>query len=115
MNRVEITVDGGYRPSEVKVKVGEPVKLVFNRISDKGCLDQLNIPALNVKQQDLPLNETQEFDLDTSKAGEIDFVASHRRFERRGHAGLFGLRHSEYVWSGGNRASQFHRFQRRCL
>ena len=59
MNKVEITVDGGYKPSEVKVKVGEPVKLVFNRISDKGCLDQLNIPVLNVKQQDLPLNEPQ--------------------------------------------------------
>ena len=74
MNKVEITVDGGYKPSEVKVKVGEPVKLVFNRISDKGCLDQLNIPALNVKQQDLPLNEPQEFELDTSKAGEVDFA-----------------------------------------
>ena len=81
MNRVEITVDGGYRPSEVKVKVGEPVKLVFNRICDKGCLDQLNIPALNFKQQDLPLNEPQEFDLDTSKAGEIDFACGMNMFK----------------------------------
>ena len=81
MNKVEITVDGGYRPSEVKVKVGEPVKLVFNRISDKGCLDQLNIPALKVKQLDLPINEPQEFDLDTSKAGEIDVACGMTMFK----------------------------------
>ena len=81
MNKVEITVDGGYKPSEVKVKVAEPAKLVFNRISDKGCLDQLNIPALNVKQQDLPLNEPQEFELDTSKAGEIDFACGMNMFK----------------------------------
>ena len=81
MNKVEITVDGGYKPSEVKVKVGEPVKLVFNRISDKGCLDQLNIPALNVKQQDLPLNEPQEFELDTSKAGEVAFACAMNMFK----------------------------------
>ena len=81
MNKVEITVDGGYKPSEVKVKVGEPVKLVFNRISDKGCLDQLNMPALNVKQQDLPLNKPQEFELDTSKAGEVDFACGMNMFK----------------------------------
>ena len=54
MNKVEITVDGGYKPSEVKVKVGEPVKLVFNRI---------------------------EFELDTSKAGEVDFACGMNMFK----------------------------------
>lgn len=37
--------------------------------------------SLDVKQQDLPLNEPQEFDLDTSKAGEIDFACGMNMFK----------------------------------
>ena len=32
-------------------------------------------------QQDLPLNEPQEFELDTSKAGEVDFACGMNMFK----------------------------------
>ena len=35
---VKVTVDGGYQPETVRLAKGVPAKLVFERVSDKGCL-----------------------------------------------------------------------------
>ena len=41
---IAITVDEkGYTPAEVKAKSGEPVRLVFTRMTDAGCGQQLGV------------------------------------------------------------------------
>jgi len=69
---VEIMVDGGYHPSTVTLKQGVPATLTFNRISDAGCLDQVQIPDFNVFT-DLPLGDPQAVTIDTTAAGEHTF------------------------------------------
>ena len=70
---VEVTVDGGYKPETVKLKQGVPAKLVFKRVSDKGCLEQVHSNDLDFNE-DLPLNEAVTVPVNTSKAGEYGFA-----------------------------------------
>ncbi|KRL13301.1 cupredoxin domain-containing protein [Schleiferilactobacillus perolens] len=74
MNKQEanIIVDGGYKPAQVTLKQGVPAQLTFKRISNVGCLDQVQLPAFHIKT-DLPLNEAQTFAIDTSKPGGYTF------------------------------------------
>lgn len=55
--RVAITVDAmGYHPSTIHARVGQPLELVFTRVSDQGCAQELLVPSLGVRRP-LPLNE----------------------------------------------------------
>ncbi|MFD1465295.1 cupredoxin domain-containing protein [Lapidilactobacillus mulanensis] len=69
---IEVIVDGGYQPSTVTLKQGQPAQLTFKRLSDKGCLDTIVLPEFGIKKF-LPLNEAQTFNIDTAKAGEYQF------------------------------------------
>lgn len=58
--RVAITVDGaGYHPATIHARVGQPLTLVFTRVSDEGCAQELSVPSLGVRRP-LPLNEPVE-------------------------------------------------------
>jgi hypothetical protein len=58
--RVAITVDGmGYHPSTIHARVGQPLTLVFTRVSDQGCAQELLVPSLGVRKP-LPLNQPVE-------------------------------------------------------
>lgn len=61
--RVPITVDGaGYHPSTIHARVGQPLTLVFTRVSDQGCAQELLVPSLGVSRP-LPLNEPVEIEV----------------------------------------------------
>lgn len=45
-----IEVDGGYSPSTVRVRAGQPVRLVFDRKDDSSCSEEVVIPAFNVRR-----------------------------------------------------------------
>jgi hypothetical protein len=55
--RVAVTVDGGYVPARVAVKVGRPVAITFNRKPDEGCGDEVVFPALGLRKK-LPAGKT---------------------------------------------------------
>lgn len=47
---VVIEVDGGYSPNTVRVRAGQPVRLVFDRKDDSSCSEEVVIPAFNVRR-----------------------------------------------------------------
>lgn len=73
VQEVTITVQGGYQPSEVVLKVGVPARLRFVRKDSGGCGEELVIPAFGI-QKPLPgLSETV-VSFTPDKAGEFPFT-----------------------------------------
>lgn len=55
--RVVVTVsEQGYDPSTIQAQVGKPLTLVFKRVSEAGCGQEVVFPQQNLRR-DLPLNE----------------------------------------------------------
>ncbi|HEY7726589.1 MAG TPA: cupredoxin domain-containing protein [Anaeromyxobacteraceae bacterium] len=68
--RVEIKVtDAGFEPREVKARKGEPLTLVFTRVTDRTCITAVDIPAEGVKNLELPLNKPATVTVTPRKAG----------------------------------------------
>ena len=47
---IVIEVDGGYAPNTVRVKAGQPVRLVFDRKDAHPCTDEVVIPDFGVRK-----------------------------------------------------------------
>jgi plastocyanin domain-containing protein len=58
IQEVEIEVKGGYDPGVVRLKRGQPARLVFNRQETSTCSEQIVIPAFGVKQFLAPFQKT---------------------------------------------------------
>lgn len=72
---VEITIGAaGYTPEQFQLKAGIPARLVFTRISEAGCGDRLDIPALGVKDLPLPLHEPVPVEFTPDRAGSFSFA-----------------------------------------
>lgn len=63
----------GYNPSEVTATAGEEVRLVFTRISDEGCGQQLVLPDMHIRR-DLPLDEAVPVDITMPASGTVAFT-----------------------------------------
>ncbi len=73
---IEISVTKeGFLPKEVKVKVGQPVKLLVTRKIDKTCAKQIVIKDYNINEP-LPLDKTVTVAFTPSKAGPTRFACS---------------------------------------
>jgi plastocyanin domain-containing protein len=68
-----ITVDGGYAPAVVKVKVGRPVRLVFDRKDTGSCSEEVVLPDFGVRRF-LPTGQKTVVEVTPSKAGRYDFT-----------------------------------------
>jgi len=67
---VEIKVtDAGFVPREVRAKKGQPITLVFLRITDRTCITAIDVPAEKVKGLELPLNKPVRLTITPQKAG----------------------------------------------
>ena len=55
---VVITVKGGYEPSAVRVRKGQPVKLVFDRQETSGCSEEIVIGDFGVRKFLPPFQKT---------------------------------------------------------
>ena len=72
--RHEITVDAeGYHPTSVAARAGEPVTLVFRRVTEEGCGEELVIADEDIRR-DLPVGEPVEVTFIPSHAGSIAFT-----------------------------------------
>ena len=47
---VTITVDGGYDPSTVRVKAGQPVRLTFDRRDTSSCSEEIVLPDFGIRK-----------------------------------------------------------------
>lgn len=73
---IEISVTKeGFVPKEVKVKVGQPVKLLVTRKIDKTCAKEIVIKDYNVNEP-LPLDKTVTVTFTPNKTGPTRFACS---------------------------------------
>lgn len=72
LQEITITVDGGYAPSRIKVKAGQPMRLAFHRIDPSSCVAQVIFPDFH-KSLDLPLEATTSLELPPTKVGVYTF------------------------------------------
>ena len=72
--RVEIEVGAsGYDPAEVRATAGQPLTLVFTRVTDEGCGQELVIASQDIRR-DLPLNEPVSVTFTPAEAGRLRFT-----------------------------------------
>lgn len=71
--RIEISVtDDGFEPTPIKVKKGEPLKLVITRKTEATCAKKLVLDEAKISA-DLPLNKAVEVSFTPSKTGEVKY------------------------------------------
>jgi plastocyanin domain-containing protein len=68
-----ITVDGGYTPSVVRVKAGEPVRLVFDRRDTGSCSDEVVLSDFGVRRF-LPTGKQTVVEVTPEHAGRYEFT-----------------------------------------
>jgi plastocyanin domain-containing protein len=71
--RVTITVDGGYSPNTVRVKAGQPVRLVFDRKDDSSCSEEVVFPNFGVRRY-LPTGRQTTIELTPPAPGRYEFT-----------------------------------------
>lgn len=65
---VNISVNGGYKPENIRIKKGRTTKLIFKRTDPNTCLEEIYIPDFKVKEY-LPLGKNVEITLTPGKTG----------------------------------------------
>lgn len=75
LQEITILVDGGYAPSRIKLKAGQPMRLAFHRVDPSSCLAQVIFPDFH-KSLDLPLEATASLELPPQKPASIPSTAA---------------------------------------
>jgi plastocyanin domain-containing protein len=70
---VTITVDGGYSPAAVRVRAGEPVRLVFDRRDTGSCSEEVVFPDFGIRKF-LPSGQKTVVELTPPTAGKDPFT-----------------------------------------
>ena len=73
VQEVTITVQGGYAPSEVRVRKDAPVRLVFDRRETSGCSEEVVIPDFGIRKF-LPAFQKTTVELRPTRTGIYDFT-----------------------------------------
>ncbi len=72
-NKIEVVVENGvYTPSQIEVKSGQPVTLIFLRKDPSPCAEKVIFEKLGLSL-DLPVNKTAELTIKADKAGDYGF------------------------------------------
>lgn len=70
---VDVEVKGGYSPEVITLKKGVPATLNFTRKDASSCLDRVVFSDFGINKE-LPQNEQQTIEIDTSKSGEYQWA-----------------------------------------
>ncbi|MDJ0735910.1 MAG: cupredoxin domain-containing protein [Nostocaceae cyanobacterium] len=79
IQEITIAVDGGYKPSRIVVKVGEPVRLNFLRRDPSTCLETVLFPDFHIAQN-LANNNVTPVEFTPQKPGEYIFTCGMNMF-----------------------------------
>ena len=77
-----ITVNGGYSPAILSLKVGTPAKITFLRTDPSGCLEEVIMPDFGIAEK-LPVNEPFTVTILPKTAGEFTYTCGMRMFSGR--------------------------------
>ncbi|MFE0452375.1 cupredoxin domain-containing protein [Streptomyces sp. NPDC058914] len=81
VQRVEVTVRGGYRPDLIKIRQGTPVELVFDRQEAGECTSRVVFPDLQVGAG-LPAHTRTTVRLNPDRPGSFGFFLRHEHGPR---------------------------------
>jgi plastocyanin domain-containing protein len=73
LQQAVIRVEGGYSPSRVRLRAGQPARLVFDRREDSSCSEEVVIPDLGIRRF-LPAHQRTGVDLPAPHAGTYEFT-----------------------------------------
>ena len=76
---VNIVVNGGYEPSYIVVKIGQPVRLNFDRKDPSSCLEEIRLPEFRIAQT-LPIGRITAIDFTPDKPGKYEFTCGMNMF-----------------------------------
>jgi plastocyanin domain-containing protein len=74
VQQVVIRVEGGYSPARVRLRAGQPARLVFDRREDASDSEEVVIPELGIRRF-LPAHQRTGIDLPIAKAGTYEFTS----------------------------------------
>ncbi|MFN2316804.1 MAG: cupredoxin domain-containing protein [Gemmatimonadales bacterium] len=73
IQEVVIRVEGGYSPSQVRVRAGQPVRLVFDRQEENSCSEEIVIPDFGIRRF-LPAHARTTVEFTPSAPGTHEFT-----------------------------------------
>lgn len=68
-----VTVRGGYSPSTVRVRAGEPVRIRFDRQEQSGCSREIVIPDFGIRRE-FPAFEATTVEFTPDRPGTYEFT-----------------------------------------
>lgn len=74
-----ITVDGGYSPAIVLLKVGVPARITFMRKDPSGCLEEVIMPDFGIAEK-LPVNQPLTVTISPNHKGDFVYTCGMRMF-----------------------------------
>ena len=74
-----ITVDGGYSPAVLSLKVGVPAQLTFLRKDPSGCLEAVIMPDFGIAEK-LPVDQPFIITIVPKTVGEFTYTCGMRMF-----------------------------------
>lgn len=73
VQRVDVTVRGGYEPGVVRLKRGVPARLVFDRQEESSCSEEVVIPEYSIRKFLPPFAKTA-VEFTPTRAGTFDIA-----------------------------------------
>ena len=70
--KIEIVVEGGYRPSVIRVRKGQKTTISLLRKDSNSCLEEFIIPDFKIKTY-LPVGKSVEIEITPQNTGEFPF------------------------------------------
>jgi plastocyanin domain-containing protein len=68
-----VIVRGGYDPSEIRVRAGQPVRLIFDRQETSSCSEEVVLGAFGIRKA-LPANERTVVEIAAPAKGRYDIT-----------------------------------------
>ena len=68
-----IRVEGGYAPAHVRLRAGQPARLVFDRREDSSCSEEVLLPDFGIRRF-LPAHQRTGIDLPAARPGTYEFM-----------------------------------------
>lgn len=69
---IYVVVNGGYKPSVIKIKKGKTITINIKRSDPNSCLEEIILSDFGIKKY-LPLNKEVQIEITPQKKGEFPF------------------------------------------